>query len=301
MRHLISIAFIVVSTGAAALAAPFTGVYVQDFNSMGTGTSVGMPSGWTEFSLSGGHDDFRHAGSTAQITTTVTPAVSSTALNTGPTGSASTSQHTALAFATNDPSGTSFRSTSASNFASSSNPNDRALGTSPTGDAANELQLTLTNNTAAGINSIAVGYDIRRFSTTVDANNYTSSPDVNVEEFPGFWLFYSLDGGANWTNAATLNPTLGGPGGIVVPNSIGVTSVPLTTIDLSGTWNVGANLLLRWFDDNAQSPSPDQYLGLDNVSVVPEPATASLALLVVTLGAIRRGCRIKPFSVRRSR
>src|SRR5262249_44498469 len=84
-------------------------------------------------------------------------------------------------------------------------------------------------------------------------------------------------------NAAPLNPTLSGPTGVIVPNSVGVTSVPTTTVSLASSWNAGSDLLLRWFDDNAQSPSPDQILGLDNVSVsVPEPrsfvsAAAALA------------------------
>lgn len=278
MRHLFVMTLTILVTGAATMAAPFTGVYLQNFDSMGTTTSVGMPTGWTEFSLSGSHDDFRHAGSTAAITTTITPAVNATALNSGPTGSATTSQHTTLAFAANDPSGTAFRSTSASNFASASNPNDRSLGSSPTGDAANELQLTLTNSTGASVSSIAVSYDVRRFSTTMDNNNYNTSPDFNQEEFPGFWLFYSLDNGANWTNVSDLNTSVAGPGGIVVPNTIGVTSVPSTLVSLSSAWTNGSNLLLRWFDDNAQSPSPDQYIGLDNVNITPEPASLGLML-----------------------
>ena len=38
-------------------------------------------------------------------------------------------------------------------------------------------------------------------------------------------------------------------------------------VTLTGSWNANAVLLLRWVDDNAQSPSPDQKLGLDNLTV----------------------------------
>jgi len=66
---------------------------------------------------------------------------------------------------------------------------------------------------------------------------------------------------------AALNPTLSGPAGVVVPNTVGVTSVPATSVALSSPWNPGSNLLLRWVDDNAVATSPDQIIGLDNVTV----------------------------------
>ncbi len=102
---------------------------------------------------------------------------------------------------------------------------------------------------------------------------------------PGYWLFYSLDNGSTWTNVSSLNPTRSGPGGVIVPNSIGVTNVPATTITLGSAWANGANLRLRWFDDNAQSPSPDQLLGLDNVAIntVPEPATTGMLAVGTSL------------------
>jgi hypothetical protein len=57
---------------------------------------------------------------------------------------------------------------------------------------------------------------------------------------------------------------------------------------LSGNWNVGSNLLLRWVDDNAIDPSPDEIFGIDNVSVaVPEPS--SLAA-IFALSLLLPGC-----------
>jgi hypothetical protein len=40
---------------------------------------------------------------------------------------------------------------------------------------------------------------------------------------------------------------------------------------LSGSWNAGTPLLLRWLDDNAQGPSPDQKLGIANVVIKTSP------------------------------
>jgi hypothetical protein len=136
------------------------------------------------------------------------------------------------------------------------NAANRMLATSPTSVAGAALQLQLANNSAGYITRLKVGYDIQRFTAPATAN-----------ELPGYWLFYSLDNGSTWTNVAGLNPTLAGPGGVVVPNTVGVTSVPPTSISLSAPWNPNSNLLLRWVDDNAVATSPDQIHGLDNVTV----------------------------------
>jgi hypothetical protein len=142
------------------------------------------------------------------------------------------------------------------NAAAPGNTANRMLATSPTSVSGMALQLSLNNNSAGYITRLKVGYDIQRFTAPATAN-----------ELPGYWLFYSLDNGTTWTNVAALNPTLAGPGGVVVPNSVGVTNVPATSISLSAPWNPNTNLLLRWVDDNAVATSPDQIHGLDNVTV----------------------------------
>jgi len=89
-----------------------------------------------------------------------------------------------------------------------------------------------------------------------------------------------LDEGTTWTNVAVLNPTLAGPG-VQVPESVGVTTVAPTDFPPGAGWVPGATLLLRWVDDNATATSPDQIVGLDNVTlevvgVVGDPPTVSL-------------------------
>ncbi|HEX3358930.1 MAG TPA: PEP-CTERM sorting domain-containing protein [Tepidisphaeraceae bacterium] len=283
----IVLSFIAVASASHTSAAPFTGSYIQNFDSMGT-AGTAAPTGWIEYSLAGSHDDYRHAGSTAAITTTFLPSAFPDTINNADGTSTTRALTTNATLTAATPSNQ--RAAGGFNFGLAASPSDRALGTSPTGVGACELELQLTNNSGAAISSLSVGYDIRCFSTTVDANGYTTSPDAGAEEFPGYWLFYSLDNGSTWTNVSSLNPTRTGPGGIIVPNSIGVTNVPATTIALGSAWTDGANLRFRWFDDNAQSPSPDQLLGLDNVAIntVPEPATISLFAGASALLALRR-------------
>lgn len=153
---------------------------------------------------------------------------------------------------------------------------DRVIATAPTSIAGVAIQVQLRNNSGNAVNSISIGYDIRRYLAVATAN-----------ELPGYWLFYSLDGGTTWTNVDALNPTVAGPVGVIVPNTVGVTSVPITTFSLAGTWANGADLLLRWVDDNAVATSPDQIVGLDNVSitavnVVGNPPTVTLTAPLAT-------------------
>ena len=254
----------------------FTGSYIQNFDSMGT-TGTAAPAGWTVYSLSGSHEDFSFWTPTNGYVTHL-PSDTPTAINVGPTG-ADVLSAVAITAVTGP---TTSKGTGGYNFGLSTSSTDRALGSSPSGNAGTELELDLTNNTGAAVNSFNISYDIRRFTTTADNNTgYDAGPDKGIEELPGYWLFYSLDGGATFTNVASLDPTLAGPGGIIVPNTVGVTNVPQTTVTLGGAWANGGNLTLRWFDDNAESPSPDQILGLDNVVVsqTPEPATMSLLAL----------------------
>lgn len=135
------------------------------------------------------------------------------------------------------------------NYALPGTPSDRALGTAPTSGQGVVLQLALNNDTSTNISSIRIGYDTRRFTAATN-------------QLPGYWLFYSVDGGLTWTNASSLNPN-----STSVPNTTGVTSLPLTQIALASPWLVGTQLRLRWVDDNAVETSPDQIYGLDNVTI----------------------------------
>ena len=261
---------------AAQAQVAFTGNYAQNFDGMGTsGTSA--PSGWTVDSEAGSHATFAPPGS---YTAGVNPNFTAGALTADPTLSAGapTNQKGLIGY----------------NFDASGvtgNAGDRALGSSPSGNAATILELNLTNSTGSAISSLSLSYDIDRFTTTVDTNGDSkTSPNYGVEEYPGYQLFYNLTPGNNstWVNVSSLNPTIdaGATGPVSVLNSTGVTSISDATIGLNANWNSGSTLALAWFDDNAESPSPDQLIGLNNVDIAaaaPEPSSLTLCLAGASL------------------
>ena len=270
------LALVATASTAWAASASLTGSYSQNFDSMGqSGTTA--PTGWSFVSEAGAHDAFTPTDDT------ITPGVL-------PNFTAGTLTANTTLVAVTGP--TNQKANQGYNFGLSASATNRALGTSPTGTAASILELSLTNATGVALNAINVGYDIRRFSTTVNNNaGYKNGNYGGVEELPGYWLFYSLNGGSTWINVAALNPTLSGSTGVVVPNTVGVTSVAQTLINLTGSWSAGSTLTLAWLDDNAQGPSPDQLIGLDNVTVaIPEPSTYAAILGALTIGfvALRR-------------
>ena len=243
---------------------------------MGT-TGTAAPTGWSVFSEAGSHDTFSYF----QDTTSGSPAAGVTP---NLTAGALTAQNTLSAGAA-----TTQKGLIGYNFGTTASSTDRALGSSPSGNAATILELNLSNTTGNTINNLSLSYDIDRFTTTVNNNSqFASSPTSTVEENPGYWLFYSLNGGTSWTNVSALNPTLSATSGVVVPNTFGVTSITSASVALSSAWNNGTNLELAWVDDNAQGPSPDQLIGLNNVSVaaVPEPSSIFMGLIATALAGL---------------
>jgi hypothetical protein len=183
------------------------------------------------------------------------------------------------------------KNANAYNIAHAATPTNRVLSTSPTGIDGNALQLILTNNTGSAFNSINLSYDIVKFYN----GNLQSSIDgtqPNAEELPGYQLFYKVDGGNTWFNAAALNPVRIADGihpvvpagtvnntGVNGPVDYNVTNITNANITLAQTVAAGQTLTLRWVDDNAVNISPDQVIGLDNVNVTATPIPAAAWLL----------------------
>ncbi|HEX2749519.1 MAG TPA: Ig-like domain-containing protein, partial [Verrucomicrobiales bacterium] len=237
------------------------GGYVENFDGMGTGTAP--PVGWGFWGALGG-DANTWSNAVGVLTT-------GTGNMTG--GTQNNVLSPATTFATNS-------NTAGFNYALSTSTADRALGGAPTTGSGVALELSLTNGTGATVNAIQVSYLIRRFTAPATAN-----------ELPGFWLFYNVNG-AGWVNVPALNPTVAGPAGVIVPNTTGVTTVPATSVGLNTPWTSGSTLRLRWVDDNATNTSPDQIVGLDNVSIqVSQPPP------VVTLTAPAAGSLFAPSAV----
>jgi len=227
--------------------------FFENFDSMGT-TGTAAPTGWSIKNA--------NSGTTNATWTTAIPANGANSVATMVNAASAALTAVTTPITTNN---NGFN-------AAGDNAANRMLATSPTSVAGAAIQLQLTNTSAGYIDRLKVGYDIYRFNATSAVN-----------ELPGFQLFYSLDNGTSWTNVAELNPTVSGPDGVVVPNTIGVTNVPSTMIQLATPWNPGTNLLFRWVDDNGVPTSPDQIYGLDNVSI---EAPQQLQVGVTTSGTV---------------
>ena len=220
---------------------PALWAYAQNFDGMANGTAP--PSGWSFYGVFGGANTTYENG---------TPIPASAAGG----GTLNNTLTAATTFTTSS-------NTAGYNYALPASPTDRALGTSPTSGQFIALQLSLTNPTGAAINAIRIGYDIRRFISVATENH-----------LPGYFPFYSLDNGVTWNAMPTLNTDI-----TSVPNTVGVTSMGPATISLAAPWADGATLLIRWLDDDAVATSPDQIIGLDNVSItrpVGQPPTVAL-------------------------
>jgi hypothetical protein len=226
--------------------------YSQDFNGMGTETTA--PPGWAVFALPGSHDRFKPLDDT----------VGTGALPDG-VDVAGGAQNDVLLPAMPDTS-TRQKGRAGFNWSVNGSSTERSLGTSPSGVAAMVLELTLSN-TGAPTNRLSIVYDVRVLSTTVPGNKgYATSGYDGIEELPGYRLYYSLDQGKSFTNVASLNADPR-----AWPNALTTIHLTAPGVALSGTWQPKATLILRWVDDNAQSPSPDQKLGLDNLTIATIP------------------------------
>jgi hypothetical protein len=213
--------------------------FSENFNSMGTAGTT-PPAGW---SIKNGNSG------TANTTWSATTGIPANGANSVATMVNAAGALTAITTptATNN---------NGYNAAAAGVTSDRMIATSPTSVSGGAIQLQLTNSSSGYVDRLKIGYDI-----------YRINQPTAVNELQGFWLFYSLDNGTSWTNVPALNPTESGPGGVIVPNTIGKTTVPPTLVTLAGKLNPGNSILLRWVDDNGQPTSPDQMYGLDNVSI----------------------------------
>ena len=137
--------------------------------------------------------------------------------------------------------------------------NNRLLGTSPSGNRGGLLQLSLNNDSGAAITTVKLSYDMVTMTPPPDA------------ELPGY-SFYYLDG-STWTPFPSLNLT-----------DTGTVSAVITYANPVAN---GGTLEFRWFDDNSSATSPDAMIAIDNVLIVPEPATLGL-LAVGALALISR-------------
>ena len=233
---------------STASAVNFSGSYSENFDSLGT-TGTALPAGFSLYVGETGTNNSTWTNTTGIVANGATGSVASMVLNANGLT------------ATTTPSGTNNNGFNAAT--ASTNTGNRVVATSPTTYSGGAFDLNLTNTTGATINSLTLGYTIQRYTAVTTAN-----------ELPGYSVFVSLDG-TTWSQIAVFTPSLDGANGTVaVPNTVGITTVGPTTFALPAAWTANGNLAVRWVDDNAVQTSPDQIIGLDNVTLaVPEPST----------------------------
>lgn len=278
---------VLLSTLGVAHAASLTATgYTQDFDGMGTTKT--LPTDWTVWKVGSSHSSW---SSSIAASGTSNSVAAMTQITSSPVTSALLDSSIT----------TSTRNASAYNIAHAATSTDRVLSTSPTGITGNALQLSLTNNTGSALSSVAISYDIVKFYDGNKQSSLESGYPVG-EELPGYQLFYSLDS-TTWTNVSALNPVSAADGthpyiplgtvnnnGVTGPVDYNVTSISNASLTFASAWGVGQTLKLRWVDDNAINISPDQIIGLNNVSIaaVPEPETYAMFLAGLGLLALRR-------------
>jgi hypothetical protein len=229
-------------------------IYSQNFNALTSGGA--LPAGWT--SLGGTGSNTTYSGS---IPIPLNPGIASTST----TMAASWFQTDTATFVmpTGGPkiNGQSYPT----GFGAA--PNDLMLGSAPTSTAFTAHELALTNNTALPYTNVTLDYDLYVLSYA-----FTSAAQIIESELPGYGAVQlSTDGGTTWSALPANN------------NGTPSTTAYHASTPLLASWAPGQTLKIRWFDDNVQTGSPDQDLGLDNVvisgSQVPEPSTLVMTLV----------------------
>jgi hypothetical protein len=230
----------------AVLSASAADFYTQNFDSMGT-NGTAPPSGWSVLYLAG-------------------DSLSST-IPTSSDMAGATAGSTTLQVWNQTEGAMDWGSGIAANEGSSPTDPNRLLGTSPTGDRGDMLQLSLNNTSGSTVTRVSVQYSMQLMAPGVLKTGFDPG---YPEELPGY-SFYYLDG-STWTHDSALDLTPPTPSSPQTTNGTAFAIINLTTPVAPG-----GTLQFRWYDDNADGYSPDYMFAIDNVTIdIPEPATLSL-------------------------
>ena len=257
MKIIHSIVTGIIFVGVSSTASAYYSFYTQSFNGMGT-TGTTAPPGWSGWYLTGNGSEV-----------------------TAPTGAemaAALPGVTSLAVWNQTDPVTTF-SPQLANVGATANDVDRLLGTNPTGDRGDIIQLSLLNNSGSAISSVQISYDMQVMATGILKAGGTATH----EDLPGY-RFYFLDGSAS-SPFSTWTPFTGLDLSNDALDSVGSA---IGEIHFSTPIPDGESMQFRWFDDNAGWFTPDWTFAIEHVNVgIPEPSTLSL-LAVGALALISR-------------
>ncbi|MBY0311849.1 MAG: metallophosphoesterase [Phycisphaerales bacterium] len=213
--------------------------YAENFDALGT-SGTALPTGFSMWSVTGDRPTFEEIanGGTGVINLSAVP----TATIVSPPGFLAVYNQAATA--------TPGTRNAGYNFGFSADPSDRLLGVSPTGNGASFIQLRLRNDSGAPLSTLTVSYTFRIMSPWT------------ANELAGYRFFYSLSG-PNGTYFAV--PTLDGVA--TSSDSTGASILESATIVLASPLAAGAEIVIRWGDDNGNA-SPDQAYAIDNLTVL---------------------------------
>ena len=220
---------------AQAMPTTFTGSYTQNFDAIGTSGTT-LPPGFTSMVIAGANSDYTAAN---PITTTAIAAAAA---------------DTQTLIVWNAGTAVAKSGTQSFNIGCWDSLNDRALGTDPTGTAAQVIQLSMTNNTGGSLAGVTFSYDCKCLTN--------GSAGTEASELPGYAFFYSLTGStsaSDWVKVTALgdgNYTQG-----TTSNTGPVTITFATPLANNGI------MYFRWADDNNVASSPDQMIAIDNISI----------------------------------
>lgn len=242
-KLLLTAAFVAMGMmGANAQIAVTTGSYINNFNSMGTGTPV-YPTGWNAWKVGG----TGALAANSYVTTATTPAFTTS------TGSATTASIYNFGTTTGD-------------------PNDRSLGTLADDGFIGAIGASFQNNTGFTLTSSQVNMG---FNITLWRSGNNSATETMA-------FSYKIGGNLNdttgWTTLTTFdlvepNPTLT-DNTAKDGHAIYSTVTPTAITGLS--WAPGAVLNMRWVDSDGLGN--DSAIAIDNfqMNIVPEPSTYAL-------------------------
>ena len=170
----VAAAFGIVTSARAGSPASFTGSYTQNFDATLGTTGTSLPPGFTSMVIAGANTTY----------------VAATPIDAAGITSATADTQTLLLW--NVGTAVAKSGTQCYNIGCWDSLNDRALGTDPTGTAAQVIQLSLSNNTGGLLYGVTFSYDCKCLTNGTPQVNGASPTEES--ELPGY-CFYLLHHG----------------------------------------------------------------------------------------------------------